>query len=102
MAKHFFLNPVEWTWFSQVSTPSKSSEVEVTPFNKVPVKTDTKYSKIHYWNEQKIKINDLQNFVFQSMKWLLLNYAEYGADAELIESTLIQILKKQKSMLESK
>lgn len=103
VAKHFFLNPVEWTCFSQYSKTSESSQKEVTPFDQDNhAKDGYKFSKIHYWNEQKIKINDLQNFVFQSMKWLLQNYAEYGAETELIETTLIQILQKQKNMLESK
>ena len=49
-----------------------------------------------------MKINDLQNFVFQNTRYLLINYPEYGKDFEEIELTLIDILEKSTDMLESK
>lgn len=49
-----------------------------------------------------MKINDLQNFVFQNTRYLLINYPEYGKNMEHIENTLVDILEKSYDMLESK
>lgn len=57
---------------------------------------------MHFCNEQQIKVNDLQNFVFQNTKYLLINYPEYGKDIEKIEPILIEILERVADMLESK
>lgn len=57
---------------------------------------------VHNCTEQKIKINDLQNFVFQNTKYLLQNYPEYGKELEYVEPTLIYILQKEMNLLESK
>ena len=48
-----------------------------------------------------MKVNDLQNFIFQNTKYLLLNYPEYGKDIENIELELIDIHKNSSNMLES-
>ena len=92
---------------------SQESMQVVTPFNTNSSISESKVSDpkliiasveqtIHYWNQQSLKINDLQNFIFNTMKWLLLNYPEYGKDIEEIEQTLVYILTNSISYLDSK
>lgn len=114
ISKIFFLNPVEWTWFSQyvppeISSPTSSSEFQSensqngeTKIGQKELRDKAIQQTVHYWNESKTKINDLQNFIFQNTKYLLLNYPEFGKNTEDIELKLIEIHKLSTDMLESK
>ena len=92
---------------------SQSPSQEVSPFNANPSNWEIKVGDqslkvvsieqtISIWSEQKLKINDLQNFLFNTLKWLLLNYPEYGKDFEEIEPILIDVLRKSSEYLDSK
>ena len=107
VAKIFFLNPVKCTCIAQLMQGNEGNE-EIKKENGRVEETKKELSilsidkTVHSWTEQKMKINDLQNFVFQNTRYLLINYPEYGKDTEYIENTLIDILEKSTDMLESK
>ena len=109
VAKYFFLNPIQWNCFADY-TPSESNEELKSSESNEKENSDHSYCKsrtkeieqvAHTWNEAEMKVNDLQNFIFQNTKYLLLNYPEYGKDIENIELELIDIHKNSWNMLES-
>lgn len=106
VAKIFFLNPVQCTCFSHLNQPESepivNSEdgVEIESRKKLNVANIEK--TVHYCNEEKMKINDLQNFVNQNTKYLLKTYPEFGKDIFEIETTLLEMLSYEPEILESK